>query len=53
MSKLIKRAIRYGRTDGQTDPIYRKALHLTRIGPMMVFGYLFLDSSIGMNFGGF
>ena len=28
MSKLAKRAIRYGRTDGWTDPYYRKALPL-------------------------
>ena len=28
MPKLPKKAIRYGRTDGRTDPNYRKALLL-------------------------
>ena len=30
MSKLMKRANRYGRTDRRTDPNYRKAALLTR-----------------------
>ena len=32
MSKLTKKAIRYGRTDGLTDPNYRKALLLIKYG---------------------
>ncbi len=28
MPKITKRAIRYARTDGQTEPSYRKALLL-------------------------
>ena len=31
MPKLTKKAIRYGRTDGRTDPNYRKASLLKRI----------------------
>ena len=31
MTKLTKKAIRYGRTDGRTDPNYRKASLLKKV----------------------